>query len=95
MGFIDNYRKDKYEYTTDLKFWIIFKTENGHIDELCVKGFNPSVGSFLIPNVGETFINRITDKEYEVKDVIRSFDKNGEYGVQVMLKERKESKYTW
>jgi hypothetical protein len=48
--------------------------------------------NIFIPNIGETFIDRSVGIEYEVKDIVRTFD-GSEYGVQVQLKRREKRKY--
>lgn len=71
---------------------IIYKHETGYIDELCVGEINITQASALIPHVGETFIDRIENIEYEVKDIVRTF--NGkEYLIQVCLRRREKNKY--
>lgn len=72
---------------------LMYKREQeGYIDELCINIPNISQAAGLIPNIGETFIDRKRNKEYEVEDVIRSID-GDEYIVQVQLAERERKKY--
>ena len=70
----------------------MYKTEKGYIDDLCVNIYNLSDAAVFVPSVGETFIDRKRNQEYEVEDVIRSFYGN-EYVIQVMLKTRERRKY--
>jgi hypothetical protein len=73
--------------------FIIYKTDIGWIDELCLSNVELNKINIFIPNIGETFIDKKRNVEYEVKDVIRSFNSYNEYGVQVILKQREKRKY--
>jgi hypothetical protein len=70
-------------YTTD---------KNGWIDDLCVNNVELNKTAILIPHIGETFIDKSRNVEYEVKDIIRFFD-GKEYCIQVRLHERERRKY--
>ena len=47
----------------------------------------------MIPHIGETFIDKRNNIEYEVKDVIRSINEDWEYGIHIMLTQRTVKKY--
>ena len=70
-------------YTTD---------KNRYIDKLCVSGIDLTKIAIFIPHIGETFIDRNSNVEYEVKDIIRALD-GDEYIVQIHLHERSKRKY--
>ena len=72
---------------------------NTTISNLCVKAdfcdnnINAMASRlFFIPNVGETILDKDTNIEYEVKDVLRTIG-DDEYGIQVRLKKRENKKY--
>ena len=72
---------------------IIYTDGNNAIRELCFGNIDLVKSNFLIPHIGETFIDRIRNVEYEVKDVVRSIHLNDEYVIQVFLKKREIKKY--
>ena len=72
--------------------FIIYTDGKHNISELCVNVMDIR-SNILIPCIGETFIDKKRDIEYEVKDIIRTYNSSNEYGVQVMLKRREERKY--
>ena len=80
----------KQQYVT--KVSIIYSSEMGYLDELCLSMPDISRASAITPHIGETFIDRKRKEEYEVKDIIRSFN-NGEYIIQVQLKKREHKRY--
>jgi hypothetical protein len=63
------------------------------IRELCIKNIELSKSNIFIPHIGETFIDKKRNVEYEVKDIVRTYHSDNEYGVQVMLKKRANRKY--
>lgn len=71
---------------------IMYKSEKGYLDELCINIPNLSDVAVFIPHIGETFIDRKRNEEYEVQDVIRSLYGN-EYVIQVQLKKRERKRY--
>lgn len=76
-----------------MKIYILYSEGNNYIRQLCISEIDPTQADILIPHIGETFIDKVTDIEYEVKDVIRSIDAMNEFGVQVLLKRREKRKY--
>lgn len=71
---------------------LMHKSETGYLDELCIHLLDISQAAVFVPNIGETFIDRKRNKEYEVKDVIRFID-GDEYIIQVQLVKRERRKY--
>lgn len=76
-----------------MSVFIIYTDGNYYIETLCIKKVELNKVNIFIPNIGETFIDKVRNIEYEVKDVIRSINTQNEYGVQVLLKKRTERKY--
>lgn len=79
-------------YSRNITVALIYKKGKEHIDELCLSIPDISKAAILVPNIGETFIDRKRNEEYEVEDVIRSID-GDEYIIQVQLKKREHKKY--
>lgn len=75
-----------------ISVFIIYKSETETVSKLCIKNTDIAQVSILVPHIGETFIDRNKNIEYEVKDVIRSIY-NNEYGIQVYLQRRDNKKY--
>lgn len=73
--------------------FVIYSCGNHFINRLCLSSVELNKVNIFIPHIGETFIDKINNTEYEVKDVVRTIDANNEYGVQVVLKKRTETKY--
>ena len=73
--------------------YIIYTDGNQNIDELCVYNIELTKANVFIPHIGETFIDKIRNVEYEVKDIVRIYNSHDEYGVQVMLAKRENRKY--
>ena len=73
--------------------FIIYNCGDTYINELCLNDVNLHQASVFIPQIGETFIDKKRNVEYEVKDIIRSINLANEYGVQVLLQRRTEKKY--
>lgn len=72
---------------------VMYITDKGeHINSLCWDNIDFSKVAIFIPHIGETFIDRNRNVEYEVKDIIRVLD-GSEYRVQVCLHEREKRKY--
>jgi hypothetical protein len=72
----------------------ILYTDGKHdIDGLCIKNVELNKINIIIPHIGETFIDKVRNVEYEVKDVVRTYNAYNEYGVQVMLERREKRKY--
>lgn len=76
-----------------MQIFIIYTDGNYYIETLCINKIELNKVNVFIPNIGETFIDKVRNIEYEVKDVIRSINAQNEYGVQVFLKKRTERKY--
>lgn len=75
--------------------FIIYADGKHFINKLCLSDVELNKINIFIPHIGETFIDKINNIEYEVKDVIRTISVDDEYGVQVVLKKRIETKYKW
>lgn len=73
--------------------FIIYTDGKNNIDELCVGNIDLVKSNILIPHIGETFIDKKRNVEYEIKDIVRSYNSNDEYGVQVMLERKEKRKY--
>ena len=73
--------------------YIIYTDGKQNINELCVGNIDLTKANVFIPHVGETFIDKTRNVEYEVKDIVRSYNLHDEYGVQVMLAKREKRKY--
>lgn len=73
--------------------YMIYKCGSNYIDELCCTSVDLTKLCVFIPHIGETFIDKKRGVEYEVADVIRIYEPNNEYGIQVMLKQREKRKY--
>ena len=73
--------------------FIIYTDGKYNINELCVSNVDLTKLNFLIPHIGETFIDKKRNVEYEVKDIIRTYHPSDEYGIQVMLEKREKRKY--
>ena len=92
------FKKNKTRLAEDsntISCFIIYTDGKHHISELCVHNIDLQKSNILIPNIGETFIDRQNGSavEYEVKDIVRTFD-GKEYGVQVQLRKRDVRKYS-
>ena len=74
-----------------MNFYIIHRCDNVPLEELCFTC--GSAYAMLIPRIGETFIHKPSNTEYEVVDVVRIFRRDNEYGIQVELKKREKRKY--
>lgn len=73
--------------------FILYTDDSHNIRELCASNIDLIKSNILIPHIGETFIDNIRGVEYEVKDIVRTYNINDEYGIQVMLKRRGNRKY--
>lgn len=74
--------------------YIIYQTDTGHdIKQLCAQNIDFTKTNVMIPHIGETFIDKRNNIEYEVKDVIRSINEDWEYGIHIMLTQRTVKKY--
>lgn len=73
----------------------ILYTDGKHdIRKLCASNIDLIKSNIIIPHIGETFIDNTLNVEYEVKDIVRTYDSyDDEYGIQVMLKRRESRKY--
>ena len=88
-----NKQREQNPTFSTLTGFILYSVDDGnYIPELCLKDINLFKSNILIPNIGETFIDKTSNTEYEVKDIVRTFD-GKEYGVQVHLKHREKNKY--
>lgn len=89
-------RKNKQEVAecgnTTITSFLIYTDGSRYLEHLCLSNIPLNKSSILIPNIGETFLDKVAGIEYEVKDIVRSFD-GSEYGVQVQLKRREVNKY--
>jgi hypothetical protein len=72
--------------------FLIYTDGTRYLEHLCLNNIPLAKSNIFIPNIGETFLDKVAGIEYEVKDVVRSFD-GAEYGVQVQLKRREKKKY--
>lgn len=73
--------------------FIIYTDGKHNIDPLCISNIEFTKVSSIIPHIGETFIDETRNVEYEVEDIVRSYNSNDTYGIQVMLKRREKRKY--
>lgn len=73
--------------------YIIYTDGTHNIRELCINNIEFNKISIFIPSIGETFVDRVRDVEYEVTDVVRMYTLDNQYGVQVMLQKREKRKY--
>jgi hypothetical protein len=73
--------------------FIIYTDGKRNINQLCFSNIDFAKSNIIIPHIGETFIDKTRDVEYEVKDIVRTYNSNDEYGIQVMLKRRETRKY--
>ena len=78
--------------------FMMYTVDTGEcIDHLCLSNIDLPKIAIFIPHIGETFIDKTTNIEYEVKDVIRTLHNNRrdscEYGIQVYLTKREKRKY--
>ena len=72
---------------------VIYKDDKGnYIESLCMRDIDFTKTTFLVPHIGETFIDKVRNIEYEVKDIVRTFD-GEENCIQVRLHEREIRKY--
>jgi hypothetical protein len=92
MGIFSRNRNQRNFDNNGITSFIIYTDGSRYIEHLCLKNIPLAKSNIFIPNIGETFIDRIMNIEYEVKDIVRTFDGN-EYGVQVQLKRREKKKY--
>lgn len=77
-----------------MRVFILYTDGINYIRSLCLSNVELNKINVFIPNIGETFIDKVRNIEYEVKDIIRSIDSHDEYGIQVLLKKRTERKYS-
>lgn len=73
--------------------FIIYTDGNTNINGLCWSNVELNKMSMFIPHIGETFIDKNKNVEYEVTDIVRTYNSKDEYGVQVMLERRLKRKY--
>ena len=73
--------------------YIIYTDGKQNINELCVGNIELTKANVFIPHIGETFIDKNRNVEYEVKDIVRTYNSNDEYGVHVILARREKRKY--
>lgn len=74
--------------------YIIYKCGRSYIKELCCKSADLTQLNVFIPHIGETFLDMTNKVEYEVQDIIRSYNSDdNEYGIQIILNQRKINKY--
>lgn len=73
--------------------YIIYTDGKQNISELCFGNIDLTKSNVFIPHIGETFIDKRRNAEYEIKDIVRSYNSHDEYGVQVMLERREKRKY--
>lgn len=92
MGIFSRNRNQQNFNNDGITSFLIYTDGTRYLEHLCLNNIPLAKSSIFIPNIGETFIDRSVGIEYEVKDIVRTFD-GSEYGVQVQLKRREKRKY--